>query len=404
MQAQVLRESDFQKYPPEAKNLALQHIALLQQLPTAFTVVFLREVIDYDWRFPAERGELDDQLRYLGAMSPEKLQTTMAGFASLSAASTIARERWWVDPIASTEKLTAQLWADHQINSFRAAAETFQQNFRATIPEPDPAVPRLCIVIVGKDATPGDLKLFQKLRPYGTYFTQVNPAGGVNSLLSALNARAHATPAPYAHWYIDGGMAQPVQASQVAAVSYDSLSPVREALLEKMTTVRLSGAIGGPENLRSVLAELRPDQIRAAGTSGDEILRRFELSLLTEGSGTQIFSTTFVQWAAREALRRARPVTLLARYSPRQTQRPMNEMWRASKAPLKLDPLGSLADADMGAYYTWINLMRLTGAGTSRFVAWFEDQNEAVVVAPAMAKGTVSTSPCDLPKILSWIS
>src|SRR5215469_14790387 len=98
MQAQVLRESDFQKYPPEAKNLALQHIALLQQLPTAFTVVFLREVIDYDWRFPAERGELDDQLRYLGAMSPEKLQTTMAGFASLSATSAIARERWWADP------------------------------------------------------------------------------------------------------------------------------------------------------------------------------------------------------------------------------------------------------------------------------------------------------------------
>ena len=41
------------------------------------------------------------------------------------------------------------------------------------------------------------------------------------------------------------------------------------------------------------------------------MLNRFQLSLLTEGSGTQVFSTTFVQWAAREALRRAQPLTLV---------------------------------------------------------------------------------------------
>ncbi|GGA67679.1 hypothetical protein GCM10011507_19030 [Edaphobacter acidisoli] len=402
MQAQ-LRESDFTKYPPEARKLALQHFDLIEQLPVAFAIVFLRQLIDYDWRFPAERAEVDDQLSYLGAMSSDKLQSAMAGFASLSAASSLANEHWWADPIASTEKLTAQLWAQHQMDHFGNVAQQYQHDFRAAVPESEPAIPRLCIAIVGKDAAPGT-KLFEKLRPYGTYFTQVNPTDGVNTLLAALNTRAQASPAPYAHWYIEGGSAQPVPNKQIATVSYDALTPVREALLEKMTTVRLSGAVGGPENLRSVLAELRPDQIRAAGAQGDEVLQHFQLSLLTEGSGTQIFSTTFVQWAAREALRRARPLTLVTRYSPRQTQRPMNEMWMASRGPLKVDPQGSLIDADMGAYYTWINQRRLTGAGSSRFIAWFEDQHEAIVVAPAMAKGTVSTSPCDLPKILSWIA
>ena len=61
--------------------------------------------------------------------------------------------------------------------------------------------------------------------------------------------------------------------------------------------------------------------------SGDPgLLNRFGVSLLTEGSGTQIFSTTFVQWAAREVLRRAQPVTLLARFAPRQRERAMNEL------------------------------------------------------------------------------
>ena len=60
------------------------------------------------------------------------------------------------------------------------------------------------------------------------------------------------------------------------------------------------------------------------------MIDRFQVKLLTEGSGTQIFSTTFAQWTAREALRRAQPLTMLVRFAPRQRQKPMNEMLSAS--------------------------------------------------------------------------
>jgi hypothetical protein len=59
---------------------------------------------------------------------------------------------------------------------------------------------------------------------------------------------------------------------------------------------------------------------------GDEILQRFRLKLLTEGSGTQRFSTSFAQWTAREVLRRAQPLTLLVRFAPRERQKSMNEL------------------------------------------------------------------------------
>jgi hypothetical protein len=52
------------------------------------------------------------------------------------------------------------------------------------------------------------------------------------------------------------------------------------------------------------------------GDAPDAVLSRFQVSVLTEGSGTQVFSTTFVQWAAREAFRRAQPLTLLLRFAP----------------------------------------------------------------------------------------
>jgi hypothetical protein len=212
----------------------------------------------------------------------------------------------------------------------------------------------------------------------------------------------------YGHWYVDGGTQYAGQTSgtsgrEITAVSYDALGTLRAVLLEKMSHARTSGTIG-PEDLRSLLVQLRPEQMGAAVTSQDAVLQHFELSLLTEGSGTQIFSTTFVQWAAREILRRARPLTLMVRYAPRQMQRPMNDLLAVNTSYVQYDLPGSLVDADMGAYYTWINLMRLSGANSSRFIAWFEDRQEAIAMSPAMARGTISTQPCNLSQILSWMS
>ena len=120
----------------------------------------------------------------------------------------------------------------------------------------------------------------------------------------------------------------------------------------------------GPEELRTHLAQLAPADL-GMDKAGDAVLNRFQIKLLTEGSGTQIFSTTFAQWTAREALRRAQPLTLLVRFAPRQRQKPMNELLSSSQGNAELDLTGSLIDADMAAYYNWINQQRLPGGEQS---------------------------------------
>jgi hypothetical protein len=134
----------------------------------------------------------------------------------------------------------------------------------------------------------------------------------------------------------------------------------------------------------------------------DEVLDRFQMKVLTEGSGTQIFSTTFAQWSAREAMRRAQPLTMLVRFAPRQRQRPMNELMSASSDQAELDPVGSLIDADMGAYYNWLNQQRLPGAEQSSFLVWFEGHSHALAIGPAIPRGTESTAAIDLSKLVSW--
>ena len=214
--------------------------------------------------------------------------------------------------------------------------------------------------------------------------------------LVAVRAKAH--PGPYEHWYIDGGEAVDHSAA-LTCVSYNALEPARAALLRKMQT-EIDRPGMGPEALRTLLAQMRPADLgmdrEASSKPKDEVLERFEISLLTEGSGTQIFSTSFAQWAAREALRRAQPLTLLVRFAPRQRQKPMNELLSATDARPDLDFVGSLVDADMGAYYNWINQQRLPGAEQSSFLVWFEGHNQALGIGPSMPRGTESTSVADL--------
>ena len=157
----------------------------------------------------------------------------------------------------------------------------------------------------------------------------------------------------------------------------------------------------GSEALRTALARMRPEDVGLSGTGELGVLNHFQLSLLTEGSGTQIFSTTFVQWAAREALRRAQPVTLLVHFTPRQRESSSQEMLSEASRKPALDPEGSLIDADMGGYYTWINLRRLTGATEGRFLVWFEGHNEALAIAPDQPKGTESTATIGLDKLIA---
>jgi hypothetical protein len=399
--AQLLAES-FSAYPPEAGGMARDNLALLQKLPLAFVPLLLRELIVYDWKFPAERRELDRQFTYLARLSPEQFSAAVAAFARLPLSPELEQTDWIGSPGIFSEQLSAHLWKTHQIDAFRAAAVDYVRMYSAAVPDEPLPTHRLAIVVIGQGVADNQYRLFRKLRARGVYFTQVKHENGMNTLLQAVAKRAASHPAPFAHWYIDGGSAAPVSGSRIAQVSYAALSAVRAALQSRMQKT-YEASVFDPEAFRTMMAQTRPEEI-GLHSGGDPVLDRFGLSVLTEGSGTQIFATTFVQWTAREALRRAQPLTLLARFAPRQREKPMNELLMETQRRPELDPRGSLVDADMGAWYTWVNQQRLSGAEKAAFLVWFEDHEEAVAIAPSLERGKRSDAPIQLAAIAEKIS
>jgi len=401
MQPRDLNAESFSGYPPDARKLVVEHLEVLRALPLSFVPGLLREAIEYDYKFPAERRAIDGELKTLGGLSAAQREEWFGGFEGFTLSSQLERFDWVNLPAQFTEQLSAYLWSTHQLDAYRAAATAYGTKLQAgTTAEPLP-MQRLGIAVIGQGVTAYDGVLFKNLRKQGTYFNRVKPEDGLEMLLAAVAERAQKAPVPFGQWYVDGGDAVE-HSSLLTSVSYRAMGPVREALLKNMQAqIQQPGM--GPEELRTHLARMTPADL-GMKDAGDEVLSRFKLKVLTEGSGTQIFSTSFAQWTTREALRRAQPLTLMVRFAPRQRQRPMNELLADTHANVEVDPVGSLVDADFAAYYHWINQQRLLGYERSGFLVWFEGHNEALVIGPTMPRGASSSSEMDLSHLLQLAS
>lgn len=401
MQPSQLTAESFKSYPPKGRALAVANLKLLQALPLGFVPFLLKDILTFDWKFPAEQAEMTNQIIYLNKLWEQQRKREMEPFEGLKLNEKLENTDWVNQPAQFLEQLSAHLWATQQMDGFRDASESYVRKFNVSLsPEPLPA-PRLGIAVFGEGVTTTDYKLFRKLRPSGVYYSKVNPARGREILAEALKARAAAHAIPYAHWCVEGADMN-TSLPGYTCVTYNGLTPVRTKLAAMMLKAYESAKFD-PEQLRTTLAAVTPESVGMA-ESGDGALDRFQLTLLTEGSGTQIYSTTFVQWAAREALRRAQPITLYTRYTPRQKERTMDELLGGTKKETMGDPEGSLIDGDMGAFYTWINMQRLPGADAARFLAWFEGHGEAVAIAPGLKAGTEETSPIDMAALLAKLA
>ena len=395
-----LKPEYFSGYPPQARKLVVNYIAALQRLPLSFLPNLLREAIEFDYKFPIERKALERELANLSSLSAKELDNWLHGFTQIQLSAALEEFDWLNAPAQFVEQLSSHLWTTRQLDAFRAAAMAYADRLQAAVPPEPPITPRLGITVVGQGVASYDSPLFRKLRAHGAYYSRVNPENGLRVLLGAVAARAKAHPDSYAHWYVDGGQ-HAEHDPALTTVSYAALQPARTALLAKMSR-EIDTPGMGPEMLRTRMAQLRPVDLDF--NSGNDVLDRFRVKMLTEGSGTQIFSTTFAQWTAREALRRAQPLTLLVRFAPRQRQKPMNELLAATADSAELDPIGSLVDADMGAYYNWLNQQRLPSSNQSSFLVWFEGHNQALAIGPATPRGTTSTSAVDLAQLLASLS
>jgi hypothetical protein len=147
----------------------------------------------------------------------------------------------------------------------------------------------------------------------------------------------------------------------------------------------------------------------------DPAVREFVRSLYLSGNGAVIFGNSFVEWASSEALRRARPAFLAARFGVRSKPKPFTGV-AVFDNPDQVNPLpavddleGSAIDAQMLALYVWLAAARYEEYQRSTVcVCLAESISQAYIVAPPEFEVFKETEPVSLDRLghalRNWIA
>ena len=198
-------------------------------------------------------------------------------------------------------------------------------------------------------------------------------------------------------WVVDAGRSlvdavlarEPAAASKTSAIllSNGRLELFRQSFSHEMNTMHkdLADADAVFDRLRKVeVTPWCPTEVAA-----DPAVREFLRSLYLTGNGAVIFGNSFVEWAASEALRRARPSVMAGQFGVRTKPKPFTGV-AVFDNPDQVNPLpavddlpGSAVDAQMLALYVWLAAYRYEEYQSSTVcVCVAESLSQAYVIAP----------------------
>jgi hypothetical protein len=245
--------------------------------------------------------------------------------------------------------------------------------------------------------------------------------GGSGNVLDAARNRPGASSADI--WVVDAGnrLAEAIIDREPAAppaakgivLSYARLDRYRESFSHEMNTMQkdLADADAVFDRLRKVdVGTWCPPEVAA-----DPAIREFLRALYLTGNGAVIFGNSFVEWAASEAFRRARPSFMAAQFGVRSKPKPFTGVAvfenpdQANPLPAVDDLPGSAVDAQMLALYVWLAAYRFEEYQHSTVcVCVAESISEAYVVAPPEFTLGMETEPIKLDRLRDalcrWIS
>jgi hypothetical protein len=123
--------------------------------------------------------------------------------------------------------------------------------------------------------------------------------------------------------------------------------------------------------------------------ASDPAIQEFVRALFLSGNGALIFGNSFVEWAASEVIRRARPRFLAVRFGVRSKPKPFTSVAvfenpdRVNPLPSVDDEAGSATDAQILAAYIWYSALRYEEYRRSTVcICLAGSLSEAYVVAP----------------------
>jgi hypothetical protein len=369
----------------EAAALSKPHAAMLDQLPATFHASILIELEKWSTLFAAERAYQRALVEHLAGLPRAERDRLFAAVSRVEAEAGCDRLTARA-PGAFQDEAQAALRKRRRLTRWRQDVDAVFQAIQPALDarlHPADGPRRLIVQIYARDIAVQVEQLWSRFRGHGVRvplsldgtpgseaFLRGLLGGGDGEAATTLFAGAGGGPdaTPLDAWLIESGetlhaSTEPAPAAGAATstgLSYARLRGYRDdltkALYEKIQT-----GVESPQAFaayaRSLRIAPRPGALRYA----PDVVQAFVRDLFLTGNGTLFVNNTFVEWAAVQAIRRAQPRLLVARYGVRDKMKPFSSLLlfsqpRASdQIPDIEDPVGSFVDVEQLSHYVWLN-------------------------------------------------
>lgn len=426
---------------PENLEMTLNK-GVLKRLPVTFLPFVNQQLNQWEHLFPNERRSVERLLFYVASLTPEQSSSLFDDVLKLEEKMGI--RSWQFSTSEQTIQNSSELARSPYFQQWRQAVQSvFDASDRyslTTSPNATTPINRLVLLDIPQPLPLDAATAWRPWRQIGRPVKLAVGHGENQSILESLlissldeggtrsvglldSVRHRNGAAPSEQWVIDAGHAlverilaqRPGGEPRTGSIllSYARLDLYRQSFSHEMNTMRkdLADADVVFDRLRKVdVTPWCPPEVAA-----ETPIREFLRSLYLTGNGAVIFGNSFVEWAASEAFRRARPSLLAAKFGVRSRPKPFTGV-AVFENPDQVNPLpevddlpGSAVDAQMLALYIWLAAARYEEYQRSTVcICLAESLAQAYVVAPPEFSFGAETEPVPISRLAqalhTWIA
>jgi hypothetical protein len=390
---------------------------LVERLPITFQPFLNQEINRWGTKFPYEQRYLENFVGFIASLSPERLADLFSGVRKVESAMGITEHQFSMREQTMREaSILAR--SPHYLEWRQEIEGVFQQVEHSAFAEEQARASRLrrLILLIFPAVLPVDPQSVMDQWQRGRLLRLDWPAHGhprqsiVETILKGLPGGDGECAPGFLEQYVSrpgrnfadvwvlepgtqlrallsGLESAPPEPPRATLLSFDRLKAFREGVLDHIKSMArdISDADAIYAKLRSMdVSDWCPPEVGSIPA-----VREFIRSLFLSGNGSPLFSSSFVEWAAVEAMGHARPTVILGEFGLRNKPKPFTSVAvfenqeKATPQPPVPDPEGSAVDAVMLAYYTWLGAARFVEYQRTACLCVFDGTPYAVVAGVA---------------------
>jgi hypothetical protein len=406
----------------DASRLA-DYRSLVARLPVTMRPSINQQLDRWELLFPFEQNQLTIFLNGLESIQPAELDKLTQPLKTLETRMGVAE--WNFSQTGDTMENASMLARSAYYAEWRSEVQRVFEAINAAVRDhvQAEAKPARLILLILPESLPVDaLDQWKPWSPRGQEIKIDGDARKLSELLiqgqpdlpgiaSVVTRQGGAESADL--WLIDAEakldeMLSPSERQASCSLNYATLRPFRDRFLAQVNTVTKS--IEATDQTLTAMRHGDWEPWWPTELAGQTRLHTFLIDLFLSGNGALIFSNAFVEWAASEALRRARPRVIVARFGLRSKPKPFTgiaifeNQQRISALPEVDDPKGSAVDAVILARYIWLAAMRYPEQDRTYCLCVSEYRNSVYLIAPEAGSSPWSSKGTATPaEIAGWI-